>query len=181
MINSIRTFLNRRVIFLLIFSLGISACSNTAITDEGLIVNNDSCSSAIQAENAKVAEAMVSPDFSGELNNYWGDDTSKLDFQYIYKNGKLVKSYFYYENQQIQEEYSFLCGSFHGSQKWYHENGKLAKMIPYSYGYRQGTGSLYDENGHLVQKVSFRNDSVIGEIQNFDRSGKLMLNDTIQK
>ena len=124
---------------------------------------------------------MVDNNYSGDLNNYWGDDKTKLDFKHVFKNGQLVKSYFYYENQTVQEEYSFKCGALHGQQKWYYDNGKLAKTIPYSYGYRNGTGQLFDKDGYLTQKITFENDSIIGEIQTFDKAGKLIDNDTIRK
>lgn len=125
----------------------------------------DSCEIALKFENALLAESMVEADYSGELNNYWGSDTSKLDFKHVFKKGQLAKSYFYYENQTVQEEYSFKCGALHGLQKWYFENGQLAKTIPYSYGYRNGIGRLYDISGQLVEKVTFKNDSLISESQ----------------
>lgn len=141
----------------------------------------DSCDIALKFENAKVAELMVDKEYTGELNNYWGDDETKLDVKHIFKKGKLVKSYFYYKSQAIQEEYSFKCGALHGQQKWYFENGKVEKTISYSYGYRNGVGMLYDKDGYLTQKVDFQNDSIIGEIQKYDKSGKLLVNDTISK
>ena len=141
----------------------------------------DSCEIALKFENAKAVEGMVDHSYSGDLNNYWGDDKTKLDYKHVFEDGKLVKSYFYYENQQVQEEYSFKCGALHGQQKWFYEDGKLAKTIPYSYGYRNGTGLRYDKDGNLIQKVTFRNDSIIGKIQNFDKSGNLIDNDTVSE
>lgn len=135
--------------------------------------DKDSCAIAQKYENAQVAESLVDKNYSGELNNYMGNDKTKLDFKHVYKNGKLVKSYFYYLNQKVQEEYSFLCGSLHGLQKWYYEDGALAKVVPYSYGYRNGVGQLYNKSGILVQTATFRNDSLIGEVQNIDKPGNI--------
>lgn len=136
----------------------------------------DSCAIALKFENAKVAEGMVYKNYSGELKNYWGEDKTKLDFKHIYKQGQLIKSYFYYESQALQEEYSFKCGALHGEQKWYYENGKLAKSIPYSYGFRDGIGLLYDEAGKLRQRLRFKNDVAIGKVEYFDSTGKLIEN-----
>jgi antitoxin component YwqK of YwqJK toxin-antitoxin module len=136
----------------------------------------DSCTIALKFENAKVAEGMVDKNYSGELKNYWGEDKTKLDFKHIYKQGELIKSYFYYESQALQEEYSFKCGALHGEQKWYYENGKLAKSIPYSYGFRDGNGLLYDEAGQLRQRLRFKNDAVIGKVEHFDSTGKFIEN-----
>lgn len=123
----------------------------------------DSCEIALKYENAKVAESMVHKHFTGELKNYWGEDTTKLDFIHVFQDGKLVKTIFYYENQTVQEEYSFKCGALHGQQRWFYEDGKLAKTIPYSYGFRNGIGLVYDQAGTPTQKVTFRNDSIIDQ------------------
>jgi antitoxin component YwqK of YwqJK toxin-antitoxin module len=135
------------------------------------VPDKDSCAIAKKYENAQFAESLVQPDYTGELNNYFGNDKTKLDYKHVYKNGKLEKSTFYYENQQIQEEYSFACGAMHGLQKWYYEDGKLAKVIPYSYGYRNGVGELFDKSGQLIQRVTFQNDCMIGEVQTFKKPG----------
>ena len=172
------------ILTLTIATLIMGACNNnsdSARLNGDTEINQDSCEIALKFENVKVAESMVDNNYSGELNNYWGEDKTKLDFKHVFKNGKLVKSFFYYENQTVQEEYYFRCGALHGQQRRFYKNGKLAKTIPYSYGYRNGIGKLYDENGNLTQKVTFKNDSIIGEIQSFDKSGKLIDNDTIGK
>lgn len=160
---------------LTVSTLSLASCndSNGKNLESNAHSKVDSCNIALKFENAEIAESMVDPHYSGDLNNYWGDDSTKLDFKHVFKNGKLLNSYFYYENQTIQEAYSFKCGALHGQQKWFHENGKLAKVIPYRYGYRNGTGALYDENGQLMQKITFRNDSIIGEVEHFDRSTKV--------
>jgi antitoxin component YwqK of YwqJK toxin-antitoxin module len=138
----------------------------------------DSCTIAMKFENAKVAEGMVDKNYSGELKNYWGEDKTKLDFKHIYKQGQLIKSYFYYESQALQEEYSFKCGALHGEQKWYFENGNIAKLIPYSYGFRNGFGLLYYETGQLRQRILFKNDTVVGKIEYFDETGKSIKTET---
>lgn len=151
-------------------SPGKTATSNKQTDTLLPVPDKDSCAIARKDQNAQFAESLVQPDYTGELNNYFGKDKSKIDFKHVYKNGKLEKSYFYYENQQIQEEYSFVCGAMHGQQKWYYEDGKLAKMIPFSYGYRNGVGQLFDKSGELIQRVTFQNDSMIGEVQTLKKS-----------
>jgi antitoxin component YwqK of YwqJK toxin-antitoxin module len=170
---------NLTLISLTFATLLLVAC--TGNSDVETDTDKANCENALVFENAKLAESMVDKNYSGELNNYWGEDTTKLDFKHVFKNGKLVKSYFYFENQNVQEEYSFKCGALHGLQKWYYENGKLAQTIPYSYGYRNGIGRMFDKDGFLSQKVTFKNDSIIGKIQSFDKSGKLIKNDTISE
>jgi hypothetical protein len=158
--------------FILLFFAGIAsiavACNSsdpktTAKPSAGqaTTINTDSCAIAVKYEGARIAEAMVGGNYSGEMNNYMGTDKSKIDFKHVYKDGKIVKSYFYYVNQHLQEEYSFLCGSLHGLQKWYYENGKLAKVIPYSYGYRNGIAQVFDSTGNLLQTATFKNDSLV--------------------
>jgi len=133
----------------------------------------DSCSNAVLFENVAAAEAMVEKNYSGHLKNYRGSDTTKLDFIHFFQNGKLVSSKFYYENGQLQEEYTFLCRALHGLQKFYNKNGTLAKVIPYRYGRTNGIGKLYDEKGTLRQEVTLVNDSII-LARNFDSGGKLI-------
>jgi antitoxin component YwqK of YwqJK toxin-antitoxin module len=133
----------------------------------------DSCTNALPFENAAAAEAMVEKNYSGVLKNYRGLDTTKLDFVHFFENGKLVSSKFYFENGQVQEEYTFLCSSLHGLQKFYNQNGSLAKVIPYRYGRTNGIGRLYDETGTLRQEVTLVNDSIV-LTKDFDASGKLI-------
>jgi antitoxin component YwqK of YwqJK toxin-antitoxin module len=138
----------------------------------------DSCDKAKKFENAEL-ESMVSRKYTGELNNYWGDDNTKLDFKHVFKDGLLVKTYYYYENGRIQEEYSFKCAALHGIQKWYYEDGTLAKTIPYSYGYRQGTGQIFGRNGRLIQQVRFDKDSMVGNVDLYDENGNPTSPDTL--
>jgi antitoxin component YwqK of YwqJK toxin-antitoxin module len=134
----------------------------------------DSCSIAKPFENIGMTESFVNTDYTGVLNNYWGKDTTKLDFQHYFEHGKLIKSLFYYENGKVQEEYSYKCGSLNGLLKYFYENGKLSQVIPYSYGYRQGIGESYYENGTLLQQATFVRDSLIGEPKSFDEKGNLI-------
>lgn len=131
----------------------------------------DSCSVAIPFDNAAMAESMVSPGYTGVLNNYWGDDTTKIDFRHTFDKGKIISSVFYYENGNIEEEYFYKCGSLHGIQKEYYENGQLAQKKPYRYGRLEGVGEMYDEKGILRQQVVFHADSIISHI-NYDSTGR---------
>lgn len=133
----------------------------------------DSCGNAVSFENIAIAEAMVDKNYSGDLKNYYGSDTTKIDFIHHFRNGKLVSSEFYYDNGQIQEEYKYLCGSLHGEQKFYYKKGALAKVIPYRYGRTNGVGKLYDEKGTLRQEVVLVNGSIVTS-KDFDSNGKLV-------
>ena len=176
-------FMKNQILTTLTIATIIVACSNQDNQNSSGSVKSgiDSCEIALKYENAKTVESQVDNNYSGELNNYWGNDKTKLDIKHIFKNGKLVKSYFYYESQKIQEEYTFKCGALHGVQKWYYENGTLYKTIPYSYGYRNGTIKIYDEEGRLRGKVNFHNDTAVGKAESFDELGNLINNDTIKK
>ena len=132
----------------------------------------DSCAIAKPFENISIVQSMVAPGYTGVLNNYWGKDSTKLDFQHYFEKGILLRSIFYYENGKMQEAYSYKCGALNGIQKYYYSNGKLSKTIPYSYGYREGIGNMYDENGTLRQQATFIADSLIGEPKSFDEKGK---------
>jgi hypothetical protein len=123
----------------------------------------DSCKSAVPFENARTAETMVAPGYTGVLNNYWGDDKSKLDFKHVFQNGKIIKSFFYYENGNVQEEYEYKCGSLHGIQKKYYEDGTLAQKLPYRYGRLEGLGEEFTEKGILKVQVLFKADSMISK------------------
>lgn len=116
---------------------------------------------------------MVDKNYSGDLKNYYGSDTTKVDFIHHFHNGNLVSSEFYYDNGQIQEEYKYLCGSLHGEQKFYYKKGALAKVIPYRYGRTNGVGKLYDEKGTLRQEVVLVNGSIVTS-KDFDSNGKLV-------
>ena len=122
----------------------------------------DSCAIAKPFENISIVQSMVAPGYTAVLNNYWGKDSTKLDFQHYFEKGILLRSIFYYENGNIQEAYSYKCGALHGIQKYYYNTGKLFKTIPYRYGYREGIGKMYDENGTLRQQATFIADSLIG-------------------
>ena len=136
----------------------------------------DSCETAIKFSNAQLTEQSVESNYTGDLNNYWGDDTTKLDVKHTFKNGLLVQSKFYFESGQVQEEYNFKCQSIHGAIKYYHKNGELGKLIPHRYGRREGDGYLYDSLGVIRQKVIFKNDSIIGEPINYDENGIVTTN-----
>lgn len=151
------------------------SCESTrqkAEPKEGSRNHIDSCKTALLFKSAAAAETMVEKNFSGQLKNYWGADTTKLDFIHIFEDGKLISSKFYYENGQLQEENIFLCGALHGLQKFYHDNAVLAKAIPYRYGRANGIGRQYDEQGILRQEVTLLNDSVTST-RNYDSVGRL--------
>lgn len=123
----------------------------------------DSCTIAFTFEGARTAESMVAPGYTGVLRNFWGSDTTKLDFIHVFEEGKITESVFYYADGTKEEEYRYKCGALHGDQRFYYENGQLGRTIPYSYGYRQGTGKLFDEQGKLLQTVVFKKDTLISE------------------
>lgn len=135
------------------------------------------CASAKKYPNAQTTEKMVSPGYTGEMNNYRGDDTTGLDIKHHFKDGELLRSQFFHENGQVQEDYHFKCGSIHGEVKYYYESGKLKQVIPFKYGRREGEGFIYDSLGVMRQKAIFRNDSLIGEPQIFDENGKTLVGD----
>jgi uncharacterized membrane protein len=146
-----------------LLGLIIVGCNNTPTTNKKAEIElSDSCKNAVKFPNAEMTEKMVKSNFTGDLNNYWGDDKTKLDIKHTFKNGELIQSRFYYENGQVQEEYFFKCQSIHGSIKFYYEDGKLKSFIPYSYGRKEGKALLYDSLGNLKESVFFRNDSMIG-------------------
>ena len=134
-------------------------------------VNNNSCSNAIKFPNAEMMEKTVKPGFTGDLNNYWGTDTKKLDFKHSFLDGKIIQSKFYYENGKVQEEYNYKCQSLHGSMKYFYENGQLLAIVSYEFGRREGNSFKYDSLGNVRQKVIFRNDKLIGEPISYDENG----------
>lgn len=108
-----------------------------------------------------MTEKIVQPYFTGDLNNYYGTDTTKLDIKHTFDKGKLLQSKFYYENGVVQEEYNFKCQSLHGPVRYFHKNGTVGKVIPYRYGRREGEGYLNDSLGNIIEKVIFKNDSLL--------------------
>jgi antitoxin component YwqK of YwqJK toxin-antitoxin module len=172
--------MNRMKYLVLILIAGLASCSG----NEKPIVQEepkafDSCTIALKFGNALHYEDMVKANYTGQLNNYRGDDTTKLDYTHFFEEGKLIRTLFYYEDGSIQEEYTFKCQSLHGIQKWFYPNGTLAKTIPYSYGHRSGTGLLYEKDGTVYQRVHFRNDSIIGGIETLDKEGNVVKTDTV--
>lgn len=154
--------------YLLLFALASSilGCKNkvaspTAMAEDD--TKNDSCALAKPFENITLAQNKVQPGYTGELNNYFGEDKSKIDFKHVFQDGKIVKSYFYFENQQVQEEYNYLCGALHGAQKFYDDKGVCRKIVHYRFGYLNGPGEIFDSTGRLVQSVFFVNDSMVGQ------------------
>ncbi len=147
------------ILLFTLFSSCISQTKSPLTTD-----NNDSCSLAKKSEIADLTLTGKNSNFTETLNNYWGDDTTKLDFQHFFEHVELVKSISYYENGKVQEELFYKCGALNGVQNFYHKNGNLARIIPYSYGYRKGVGEEYDESGVLQQRVLFDADSFIKQI-----------------
>lgn len=146
---------------LLILSMTFLGCSNPTAPNDANGV--DSCSTAVTFPNAVLTEKMVDPNYSGDLNNYVGNDTTKLDIKHTFQDGKLVQTKFYYINGNVQEEYHFRCQSLHGDVKLFFENGKVQQIIPYHFGKREGTGTLYDSTGSVIQRVIFENDSIIAD------------------
>lgn len=153
-----------KIILTLITVIYFSGCSNNPFKSDNIkLPEIDSCKNAVKFPNAKMTEQMVKSDFTGDLNNYWGEDTSRIDFKHTFRNGELIQSKFYYYNGFVEEEYNYKCQSLHGEIRYYYKNGKLSKVIPYRYGRREGTGLLYDTLGVLLQKVIFENDSIVDE------------------
>ena len=145
---------------LLVIAILLASCSKSQQEAEAAAVL-DSCTIAKKHEQAILIEKGVTPQFSGDLNNYWGEDTTKLDFKHTFKNGRIVKSVFYYQNGNVEEEYTYECTALHGLQKWYFPNGQLAQAIHYSYGYRQGNGVRYDSTGRMLETRVFNADTLV--------------------
>ena len=145
------------------FILFNSCASHSSENSIGNLHEIDSCKTAITFPNALLSEEMIESNYTGELNNYWGEDTSKLDFKHVFKDGNLVESIFYFENGEVNEKYHFKCHSLHGRCEFYHKNGQLSKIIPFRYCRREGVGIQYDSLGNEVSRVTFRNDSIIEE------------------
>lgn len=155
----------------------LSSCSfMSSNKDENEALDNDSCKNAVKFPNAVLTEKTITSNFTGDLNNYWGEDTTKLDIKHTFKNGELVQSRFYYENGQVQEEYHFKCQSLHGLVKYFYENGNIAQIIPFRYGRRNGTGLIFDTLGKIRQKVIFENDSMIQGPVDYDEKGREIKN-----
>lgn len=149
--------------------IAILSCNSTSKKEPTNKNDIDSCTIAIPHEEAKLVESGVAPGYSGVLTNYRGE-TTKLDFQHFFKDGKITKSVFYYENGKIEEEIEFKCGSAHGLQKHYYEDGSVESYIPYRYGRAEGMGQAFTEKGKLKMQVVFKADSMISK-KEFDDSG----------
>jgi antitoxin component YwqK of YwqJK toxin-antitoxin module len=167
-----------KIILILIIFIAILGCGNDTLKKEHSEAQElDNCKNAVKFPNATMTELQVNTNYTGDLNNYWGEDTTKLDIKHTFVKGKLIQSKFYYENGQVQEEYNFKCQSLHGETKYYYENGKIGKSVPYLYGRINGAGLAYDTFGIVRQKVIFKNDSMIGEAVMFDESGNEIIED----
>lgn len=167
-----------KIILTLIILIAFLGCGNGILKNENSEVQElDSCKTAVKFPNAKLIEQQVNDSYTGDINNYWGDDTTKLDIKHTFVNGELIQSKFYYENGRVQEEYNFKCQSLHGEVKYFYENGKIGEVIPYLFGRKDGTECIYDTLGIIRQKVIFKNDSIIGEPIVFDESGNKIMKD----
>lgn len=153
-------------ISLIFIVFGLFSCNNAPdkVTKDNEVQQVDSCENALVYQNAIYAEQMVDPTYTGELKNYMGEDTTRIDFIHEYDKGQIKHSTFYYFNGNKQEEYWFECRSLHGNILYYHENGEVAMSIPFQYGRRDGEGFMYDSIGTVLQKVVFTNDSIIEEM-----------------
>ena len=161
-----------KITLTIIVALGLITCGkNTNKKERDSNAITDSCETSIKFPNAQRTEQMVEFDYSGDLNNYWGDDTTKLDIKHTFVKGKLLQSKFYYESGQVKEEYNFKCQSLHGEVKYFYKNGKVGKVIPHRYGRKEGEGYLFDSLGVVRQKVAFSNDSLIREPVTYDKNG----------
>jgi hypothetical protein len=152
-----------RCFMLALLTWAIGACTSTP-PNGAAISEVDRCALATKHP---AAVALTLAGYNGTLNNYFGEDSTKLDFQHVYENGQVVESRFYYENGQLQEACTFKCQAMHGPRELYFENGKLEQRIPFSYGRREGVGEKYDSTGRLIQRVHFHHDSLIGQVENF--------------
>jgi len=150
-------------------------CGNHPATlNNSETLENDSCNTAIVFPNAQMSERMVNSDYTGDLNNYMGEDTSRLDIKHTFKNGALIRSKFYYKNGQVYEEYNFKCQSLHGDVKTFYESGQIFKRIPFRYGRMEGVALVYDSLGTIRQKAYYKNDSIVGERLVHDEKGNLI-------
>lgn len=154
-----------KVILIITISILLVSCNDNAKTENRKfsVESMDSCENAIKFDNLLMTERMVQAGYTGDLNNYWGADTTKLDVKHVFEKGNLIKSYFYYENGNVQGEYEFKCKSLHGYVKIYYENGKLAQKVPYRYGRQEGTAYIYDSLGNIIREALFQNNKMVKE------------------
>ncbi|HEX2616436.1 MAG TPA: hypothetical protein VHL57_02785, partial [Flavobacteriales bacterium] len=122
-----------------LIATAVLGCSSGSVADNASSPVIDSCATAVKFDMAmQLEQGLGANGYTGELKNYMGEDTTRLDFRHVFENGHLVASYFYDTLGGIQEEFHFRCAALHGVQKQFHPNGVLAGSIPYRYGRLQG-------------------------------------------
>ncbi len=79
--------------------------------------------------------------------------------QGIYKDGLKEGDWkYYYSDEKLKFEGSFIQGQEDGKHKWYFENGNLEEERFYVFGSREKNWKKYNEDGTLFMTISFRND-----------------------
>jgi antitoxin component YwqK of YwqJK toxin-antitoxin module len=79
----------------------------------------------------------------------------------------------YYDNNQLQGEYTLKDGELHGALKTYHKNGKLHVVGNFNNGKKNGVFKTFDEYGDLVEEYSYLNGELSGPFKEYHYNGKL--------
>lgn len=80
----------------------------------------------------------------------------------------------YYENGNVEVEYSVLDGQYHGETKFYYNDGTLKSIVNYLHGKEDGEYKTYHPNG-ILKMVSFYDEGVkVDTTKIFDEEKRLI-------
>ena len=114
----------------------------------------------LSSEYARNGDLIEHGDYLDGLKE--GEWTNKVGGHFekgLYKDGlKEGRWNYFYSDEKLKFEGSFIQGQEDGKHKWYFENGKLEEERHYVFGSREKLWKKYNEDGTLFITISFRND-----------------------
>jgi antitoxin component YwqK of YwqJK toxin-antitoxin module len=105
-------------------------------------------------------------DYSWENNSITAYNFTLIKKEGIYDpdNGKKKD---YYDDGNIEAEYTLLNGKINGQLKVYHDNGQLKKVGNYTNGVENGQFKEYDKNGIIEAEYSMLNGELNGSFKTY--------------
>jgi len=97
-----------------------------------------------------------------EFDNYEFDysDDFKQRKLFIYKNNKMIKQIWYWDNGNKNSEYNWKNGKFDGKGYEWYENGKLSYESNYKNGKFDGKQYSWWSGGELAYELNYKNGKI---------------------
>jgi antitoxin component YwqK of YwqJK toxin-antitoxin module len=142
-----------KTIWLLLFLIGLSACSSPG--DGSTETREEDSSSLVKKYRDDGTLSSINPvDEEGYVHGV------KVNY---YEDGKTVHSRITYDH-----------GRKHGPALWYYKNGQVYEHTNFHYGQKQGLTRKYYDTGELMEELAYEQGEELPGKKTFDKQGALV-------